>query len=49
VTGPGSAPDCAAEIFNFNPELYMSQPGITPSYGAASGKYDAITSLSPVL
>jgi hypothetical protein len=49
VLGPASAPDCAAEIFNFNPELYMSQPGLVPSYGAASGKYDAITSLSPVL
>jgi hypothetical protein len=44
-----SASDCAAEIFNFNPELYMSQPGLKPSYGATSGKFDAITSLSPVL
>lgn len=36
--------DCAAEIFNFDPEVYLSQPPITPSRG-----YDYITSLSPVL
>jgi hypothetical protein len=44
-----TAPDCAAEIFNFSPELYMSQPAINARFGAPSGKYDSITSLSPVL
>jgi hypothetical protein len=44
-----SAADCASEIFNFSPELYMSQPAINARFGAPSGKYDAITSLSPVL
>lgn len=47
--GSTSAADCAAEIFNFSPELYMSQPAINARYGPPSGKYDAITSLSPVL
>jgi hypothetical protein len=41
--------DCAAEIFNFSPELYMSQPALNARFGPSSGKYDAITSLSPVL
>jgi hypothetical protein len=45
--------DCAAEIFNFTPELYISpffkkKPGGQTS-GPGSGKFDYITSLSPVL
>lgn len=41
--------DCAAEIFNFSPELYLGLPGITPPEGPTTGKFDYITSLSPVL
>lgn len=47
--GATSASDCAAEIFNFSPELYMSQPNLNPRFGPSTGKFDAITSLSPVL
>jgi hypothetical protein len=45
---PGNA-DCAAEIFNFSPELYLSQPANTPNSGPTTGIFDYITSLSPVL
>lgn len=38
--------DCAAEIFNFSPEIYMSQPAMNPN---DEGKYQSFTSLSPVL
>jgi hypothetical protein len=39
---------CAAEVFDFSPEMYLSNPAIAlPSNGAI--KYDAITSLPPVL
>jgi hypothetical protein len=39
---------CAAEIFNFSPELYLSTPDIQlPNNGAV--QYDAVTSLPPVL
>ncbi|HEX5744352.1 MAG TPA: hypothetical protein VFX84_02790 [Candidatus Saccharimonadales bacterium] len=39
---------CAAEIFNFSPELYLSTPAIQlPNNGAV--QYDAVTSLPPVL
>jgi Repeat of unknown function (DUF5648) len=39
---------CAAEVFNFSPELYLSNPAIEPpSHGAL--RYDAVTSLPPVL
>lgn len=41
--------DCASEIFNYSPEVYMSQPALNVRFGAPSGKFDAITSLSPVL
>lgn len=41
--------DCAAEIFNFSPETYLSNPAYSPSSGLNSGKYDYIKSLSPVL
>jgi hypothetical protein len=40
---------CAAEVFNFSPELYLTEPAIAPNGGPALGKYDYITSLSPVL
>lgn len=48
-SGHSSNNDCAAEIFNFSPELYLSQPAIEPNSGPTTGKYDYITSLSPVL
>ncbi len=46
---PTNAADCAAEIFNFSPELFLSRPASKPTHGPATNKYDAITSLSPVL
>ena len=48
----GGAPansDCAAEIFNFTPELYINQPPIGPVNQKGQQKFDAINSLSPVL
>lgn len=39
---------CAAEIFQFSPELYLSAPDIQPPSNGAT-QYDAITSLPPVL
>ncbi len=47
--GSSPGPDCAAEVFNFSPELYLSQPSIKPSNGSTTGRYDYVTSLSPVL
>lgn len=41
--------DCAAEIFNFTPEIYLSQPALTPQSGPALNKYEYITSLAPIL
>lgn len=40
--------DCASEIFEFGPEVYLGVPGIPASNGPNSGKFDYITSLSPV-
>lgn len=40
---------CAAEIFNFSPETYLAEPALRPTRSGASGKYDYITSLPPVL
>ena len=50
-SGPGNCAghDCAAEIFNFSPEVYLAQPGFNPIGGPSTGKYDYVTSLSPVL
>jgi hypothetical protein len=47
----GAAPlgDCAAEIFNFGPEIYLSNPSVIQKSGPTTGKYDYLTSLSPVL
>lgn len=47
--GATSNHDCAAEIFNVSPELYLAQPAATPNSGPTTGKFDDITSLSPVL
>ncbi|HSX36508.1 MAG TPA: hypothetical protein VLG13_00065 [Patescibacteria group bacterium] len=41
--------DCAAEIFNFSPETYLSIPAISPTSNPNDGRFDYITSLSPVL
>lgn len=41
--------DCASEIFNFTPEIFLGKPSIAPSSGPTTGKYDYITSLAPVL
>ncbi|MGC1176707.1 MAG: hypothetical protein WA843_01435, partial [Candidatus Saccharimonadales bacterium] len=48
-SGPASSqPICAAEVFRFSPDMYLSDPAIQlPSNGAV--QYDAITSLAPVL
>jgi hypothetical protein len=40
--------DCAAEIFNYTPELYLAQPASQPTSGPTLFKYDALTSLPPV-
>ena len=39
---------CAAEYFNFSPELYLAKPKIQSANGG-TGKYDSIVSLPPVL
>ena len=39
---------CAAEVFDFSPDLYISNPLINSASGGAQ-TYDAITSLPPVL
>jgi hypothetical protein len=41
----GGYPTCAAEVFNFSPEIYLAPPALEQ----IPGKYDYITSLSPVL
>lgn len=41
--------DCAAEVFNFSPETYLSRPAISPTSDPSDGKFDYITTLSPVL
>ena len=39
---------CAAEVFQFSPEMYLSTPSIAPPSGGAT-QYDAITGLPPIL
>jgi hypothetical protein len=48
-SGSSSLGDCAAEIFNFDPSVYLAAPAITPLGGPTTGTYQYITSLSPVL
>lgn len=52
-TGPGGPRgtnyDCAAEVFIFSPANYLGQPALPAVGGPNSGKFDAISSLSPVL
>jgi hypothetical protein len=45
---PLATNSCAAEIFNFGPEMYLSHPAVTPSSGPTKGTYDYATSLSPI-
>jgi hypothetical protein len=41
---------CAAEVFNFSPEMYLGVPADTkPTSSTTQGKYDSIISLPPVL
>jgi hypothetical protein len=49
VQGSLTAKDCAAEIFNFTPELFMSRPAVGATGTGFTGSLDSITSLSPVL
>ncbi len=42
---PATAPDCSAEIFNFNPINYLGNPG----FSANGYNFDSIISLPPVL
>jgi hypothetical protein len=44
----GFASDCAAELFNFSPELYLSDPAIMPTNNGATS-YDSEVDLPPVL
>ncbi len=44
----GSLTNCAAEVFDFSPDMYLSHPG-TDSHDHGALHYDAITSLPPVL
>ena len=50
--GPGApvanSKSCAAEIFDFGPELYLANPAVQLPNGGST-TYDAITSLPPVL
>ena len=39
---------CAAEVFDFSPEMYLSKPAVKPPSNGAN-QYDSITSLPPVL
>ncbi len=48
-SGTSLSPVCAAEIFNFSPEVYLAQPALPIVRSAYQGKYDYITSLPPVL
>jgi hypothetical protein len=46
--GRNSTPTCAAEVFDFSPELYLSNPAIAPTNNGGV-QPTAITSLPPVL
>lgn len=48
-SGTSFTNDCAAEIFNFSPEIYMAQFNLPPPDGPTSTKYDSIAGMSPVL
>lgn len=40
---------CAAEVFEYTPELHLSTPALRPENGDGAKPFDAITSLPPVL
>lgn len=40
---------CAAEVINFSPELYLTNPSLPASSSPGQARYDAITTLPPVL
>lgn len=45
-----SSSEASAELFNYNPTLWIAQPPITTNANTGNtGEYDAITSLPPVL
>jgi hypothetical protein len=48
--GPASflTTDCAAEVFNFGPEMYLMHPSVTPSSGPTKGIWDYVTALPPI-
>jgi hypothetical protein len=46
IVGENSVTSTAGEVFNFNPSIWMAQPVTNTARG---DKYDAITSLPPVL
>ena len=41
--------DCAAEVFNFSPETFLSKPALGSPPSSGITKYDFISSFSPVL
>lgn len=41
--------DCAAEVFKTSPDIFLTMPATNPTGGTNKGKYDYITTLSPVL
>lgn len=46
--GANITPTCAAEVFQFSPELFLSSPNVAPPSNGAP-QWDAVTSLPPVL
>jgi hypothetical protein len=42
-------PVCAAEVFNFSPETYLSAPAFAPKQSQQAGSYDSINNLPPSL
>ena len=46
--GPAQSANCAAEVFRFSPEMYLSKPAVKPPSNGAT-RFDAYTSLPPVL
>jgi hypothetical protein len=49
AAGETNAATSAAEVFNYGPAFWISQPYIRSTNGGEIDKYDAITSLPPVL
>lgn len=40
---------CAAEVINFSPELYLTEPSLPTTSRPGQARYDAMTTLPPVL